>query len=268
MGATCAVTRRRLELGARDDTTGWRAKKWTEKTAEGLLLPKGSQRLATSVGTYVRTDALFMTMDVLDEGDEVKSATNQYFEVHAAREIFVGDSFSHRECDLMFLPMHADVDYSIYGGTFLVDDARHRQKAYLDAYWSNSHCEDDGGQNLGRVVMYADPDYPLSMELESPSTVDLVITVAKPESKPLRGHDFTPYGYEEAVPVGIWSMDKANVTAVKAVQQGEAELRRILEDHPLGSLRGFETTREGTKTMGSAVLYGTEYKVTYLRDTT
>lgn len=268
MGISCDVTRRRLVLGARDTFTGWRAKTWTETTIEGILLPRSSQHIATSIGTYVRSDSLFMTMDGLEEGDEVLTATGQYYEVHGCREHYIGDSFSHRECDLTLLPMHADVDVSTYTGTFLVDDARHRQKVYLDTYWASGNCEDDAGNPLVTVVMYTMPDYPLSLELKSPSDIDVIITVGKPESKPIRGHDWNPIGYEETVPVGIWCMDKTNVTAVKAVWQCEAELRRITETYPTGSLRGLDKTSDGTKVLGSATLYNTEYQLNYRRGTT
>ncbi len=268
MVIVCTVTRRRLALTTRDTTTGWRRKTWTNHSVEGILLPKGSQRLATQVGTYVRTDALFMTMDSLLEGEEIETRTGQFYEVHAPREYYVGDSFSHRECDLTLLPMHADIDVTAYNSTPLVDDARHRQKVYIEQYWVQSNCGDDLDVPLGVVVMYAEPNYPLNLELKDPNSTDIIITIGKPESKPIRGHDFIPYGYEETVPIGIWAMDKTNVTAVKAVWQCEAELRRILEEHPIGSLRGFDKTSEGTRALGSAILYGIEYKIKYVRDLT
>lgn len=268
MGISCDVTRRQLVLSTRDTITGWRAKTWTETTIEGALMPKGSQRVYTNIGSYVRTDEVFMTQDGLLEGDEVLTKTGQYYEVHAPREYYIGDSFSHRECDFTLLPMHADVDYSTYTGTFLVDDARHRQKVYLEAYWTSGNCENDSGGHLGTVIMYAMPDYPLSLELKSPSAVDVILTVGKPESKPIRGHDYTPIGYDETVPVGIWCMDKVGVTAVKAVWQCEVELRRITEANPTGSLRGLDKTSDETKVLGSAILHNTEYKMNYRRGIT
>jgi len=269
MPITCDVTRRRLTLGTRDTITGWRAKTWEDRTISGILVPGSSLPISTLAGTYVRSDALFSTMDGLLEGEEIETATGQFYEVKTMKERYMGNSFAYRDCELTLLSMHADVDYSTYTGTFLVDDARHRQKAFLDFYWTAANCEDDTGTALGTIVMYANPDYPLSLELKEPSALDVIITVDKATSKPLRGHDFIPYGYEETVPVDIWSMNKTGVTAVKAVQQCETELRSILETYyAQGSLRGFDKTSDGTKVLGSATLYNAHYSLVYSRDTT
>lgn len=100
------LTRRRLSLGTRDSTTGWYSKSFTEDTVEGVLIPKASSHLALRVGTYVRTDALLLTADCFEEGDELEDAFGKYWEVKAVRYVSVGDSFSHRECDLARLPLH------------------------------------------------------------------------------------------------------------------------------------------------------------------
>ena len=100
------LTRRRLSLGTRDSTTGWYTKSFTEDTHEGVLIPKASSHLALRIGTYVRTDALLLTADCFEEGDEEKDAFEKYWEVKAVREVANGDSFSHRECDLARLPLH------------------------------------------------------------------------------------------------------------------------------------------------------------------
>jgi len=101
------VTRRKLVLGdTRDSTTGWYPKSFTEDTVEGILIPKTSSHLALKAGTYVRTDGLLLTAAGFDEGDEVKDAVGNYWEIKAVREVRNGNSFSHRECDLTFLPLH------------------------------------------------------------------------------------------------------------------------------------------------------------------
>lgn len=100
------VTRRKLGLGDRHATTGWRAKSFTESTIEGVFLPRSSTRIAVAVGTYMRLDAMFFTADVVKKGDEIKTVDNQYWEVKAVREFWEGDCFSHRECDLTLLPLH------------------------------------------------------------------------------------------------------------------------------------------------------------------
>lgn len=106
-GITTDLTRRVLKLGARDSTTGHRVKDFdTTFTIEGVLLDRGSQYLAVSVGTYVRTDALLLTADGVSLGDEILTKNLQYYAVKGKRDYHVGDSFSYREVDLTLLPMH------------------------------------------------------------------------------------------------------------------------------------------------------------------
>jgi len=104
---SCNVTRRKLSLGARDSTTGWRAKSWTEDTVKGIFTPRGSTPTALKAGTYVRSDALLRTCAGFSEGDEVQTNDGKYWEVKAVREFwFAQNNFSHRELDLTYLPLH------------------------------------------------------------------------------------------------------------------------------------------------------------------
>jgi len=104
---SCDVTRRRLSLGARDGTTGWRAKTFTEDTVKAIYIPRSSSQMALKVGTYVRTDVLLIVAAGFNEGDEVKTSDGKYYEVKAVREHRITpDNFSHRELDLTYLPLH------------------------------------------------------------------------------------------------------------------------------------------------------------------
>ena len=103
---SCEVTRRKLGLGARDITTGLRAKNWSESTIEIILIPREAAHLVVPAGIYVRLHATALTADGLEEGDENKTSDNVYYEVKAVKEHSIGDSFSHRECDLIQLPLH------------------------------------------------------------------------------------------------------------------------------------------------------------------
>lgn len=106
-GTSCDVTRRKLSLGARDSTTGWRAKEFSEDTVKAIFIPRASTQLALRVGTYVRTDALLFTCAGFTAGDEVQTADGRYWEVVAVREFYwTQDDFHHRECDLELMPLH------------------------------------------------------------------------------------------------------------------------------------------------------------------
>jgi len=105
---SCDVTRRKLSLGARDSTTGWRAKSFTEDTVKGIFTPKGSSPISLKPGTYVREDALLIVCNGFSEGDEVKLPNNTYWEVKAVREHRITpDNLCFRELDLTFLPLHS-----------------------------------------------------------------------------------------------------------------------------------------------------------------
>lgn len=104
---SCNVTRRKLSLGARDGTTGHRAKSFAEDTVKGIFTPRGSAPSARLPGTYVRTDALLVTCVGFFEGDEVKTQDNKYWEVKAVRDFNIAqNNFSHRELDLTYLSLH------------------------------------------------------------------------------------------------------------------------------------------------------------------
>lgn len=104
---SCTVTRRKLSLGERDSTTGWRAKSYTEDTISAVYFPRGSTQMTLKAGTYVRADALLICIDGLAEGNEVKTPDNKYWEVKAVREFYRKmNDLSHREVDLTYLPLH------------------------------------------------------------------------------------------------------------------------------------------------------------------
>lgn len=106
MVLTFNVTRRKLVLGTRDDTTGWYDVSYTESTIEMPVEDRGANALPLPAGTYVRLDALGMTADVVLEGDQIKTDDGRYYEVKTVREVWLADSFIRRDCDLTRLPLH------------------------------------------------------------------------------------------------------------------------------------------------------------------
>jgi len=102
------VTLRKLTLGAPDSVTGWYTKSFTEqpRAREVYIVERGSNRALLPPGSYVRTDALGLTCDGFEEGDEIKTENGVYYEVKATREHFFLNSFDHREVDLVQLPLH------------------------------------------------------------------------------------------------------------------------------------------------------------------
>jgi len=151
-----------------------------------------------------------------------------------------------------------------------VDDARYLTKNYLESYLDESKLvEDDGATPAEFAVMYAYPNYPLTLEFFHPTDpVDLLFLIGKPNSTVLMQADQSPWGYREHVPVIVSCVDKPGITGAKLLWKAEAELRRITEEHPLGSLRSLETMGDDELRLGSTVIYQARYILKYSRDLT
>ena len=101
------VTRRALVLGARDATTGWRSKNYTETPIEMIIKSATARNLAITPGVYVKLDTTSSTISLIEPGDEVKTLGGQYFEVKTVKPHWLGDKLVKHECDLTLLPLHA-----------------------------------------------------------------------------------------------------------------------------------------------------------------
>lgn len=255
--AGCDVTRRRLQLGTQDSTTGWYSRFWESTTIESLFVTRGASHIATQMGTYVRLEALMRTADPVEIGDEIVHANGDYYEVKDVRPQYLGESFWFRECDLSLLPFH-DLSFSSSAPT--VEDAKYRTKVYWDTYINPSNLRSQFHD--GRfIVCYDEPPYPFSrMFLEK--GLDMIFAVSQPVSTALMQGDQTAYGYEEQVPTHVITLDS------ELQWLGEHELRRIVEVYPEGSLRTLTQTRPLTKILGTPILYDTEFTMAYNRDLT
>jgi hypothetical protein len=151
----------------------------------------------------------------------------------------------------------------------LVNDARTNTKTYLDSYLDSSNLKaDDESQSLFFAVIFSNPDYPLTDEFTASDVyVDLLFCLGESNSTPMIGFNHYIYGYNEEVPIQIWTLDKTGITGTKVLWKAEAELRRIVETYPFGSLRSLIRKRGLTQRVGQ-VLYGTEFVLRYQRDTT
>lgn len=248
------ITRRTLTLNpTRDSLTGWYGKIFTEKTVEGLLIPRASTRIAGRAGTYVRTDGLLITADGFQEGDEVKDGFSEYWEVKAIRNFQKGNSFDYRECDLTHLPLH-DLSYKSVAPSVgeAVKNTRNYWEAYLDG---------DNLQNHSWITCYDEPDYPL-VRVFKDMGIHIIFSITAPNSTPLIGHDQVPVGYKEHVPTHVLTLDR------KLQWVAEAELRRITQSYPTGSQRSLERRSSTVRDLGSARLYDTEFILNYRRGTT
>lgn len=100
------VSRRKLVLGEPDSLTGWYKKSYTESTIEMILFDRATTSIPLPLGAYIRLDALGITADPVEIGDEIKTGDGRVYEVEAIREVWAADSFVRRDCDLTLLPLH------------------------------------------------------------------------------------------------------------------------------------------------------------------
>lgn len=245
------VTRRELSLGARDDTTGWYAKDFTETNKEMIVIPRGATSMAVKAGVYVRLDAVGLAADVFVEGDEIVHGS-VYYEVKTVKPYYFGDSFWYRECDLTLLPLHG-LTYATTTPT--VDDARYNTKDYWETYMDN-----DNLQSYSWIVCYSNADYPFVRVFKTKG-VAIIFAIDQPTSEPEMGHDLTPVGYRESVPTHVLTLD------TQLQWLAEAELRRIVEENPLGSIRTLERKTSTVHNFGSTQLFDTEFILNYWRGT-
>lgn len=254
------VTRRALSLGSQDSVTGWYSKSFTDTTIEVIILPKGATFMALGMGFYAKYNLTGYTQDVVLEGDEIKDAANNYYEVKTIQENYVGDTFLFRELELTKLPMHYDMPAS-YGTAPTVQDPRQRTKVWLDNYLvAGNLTKNDNTTNASYITCWADPPYPISKVFQTKG-VDLVYTVATPNTEALP----LSIGYLENMPISIYTIDKTDISGDKLRWKAEEELRRIAQEYPLGSLRNLDRMSDNKKSLGSTTLYSVTYNLKYKR---
>lgn len=143
----------------------------------------------------------------------------------------------------------------------MAEDARYRTKVFLDKYLDNANLtEDDGLTPAYFIVAYDKPKYPIELVFNIKG-VDLVFSIKTPESIAL------PFGtgYKEAIPITIWCINKLGIMGTKLRWKAEKELRRIVETHPLGTLRTLDRLGDNEQNLGSTTLYSVEYILNYKR---
>lgn len=100
LGFNLDVTRRALSLGAQDGTTGWYAKTFAETTIRMIVIPKGAQFLAVSMGVFVGYDCTGLTDTAVAEGDEVLDGNHNYYIIETVQTHLLSDSAVMYECGM------------------------------------------------------------------------------------------------------------------------------------------------------------------------
>jgi hypothetical protein len=150
----------------------------------------------------------------------------------------------------------------------MVDTAQTRTKTFLTTYWTAGSVTKDNGVTEANILFAFDwPDYPL-IRVFIDKDVDGVVSIGQASSKVILDTDHYPIGYDESVPITLCTVDKQGITGIKLLGQIEAELRRIDEQYPLGSVRRITGTSPKTQRLGSYFLFSIEYSLGYRRDLT
>jgi len=245
---SCKLTRRRLQLDSPPNTvTGWYTKSFEETEIEGIVISQTATPISTIAGVYPRLDAILYTADVIVEGDELLDyESNAYYQTETVKpKKAAGCGFSHRECDLTAVPLH---DLAYADTTPTVDDARYEMKAYLDSYLSLANLNDHP-----YLVCYAWPDYPLSHVFRTKGK-HIIFAVDVPETTSIMN-----VSYDERVPITIATLEtQLNYLA-------ELELRTVIREHPIGSLRTLQHITDEKVSFGSTSMYLRKFTLNYRR---
>ena len=153
----------------------------------------------------------------------------------------------------------------------MVYDPRYNTKVFLtDATKGIQNAnilKDDGVTQATWIVHFSQPPYPIERVFKGTKNVDIVFSIGMPNSEPLFGGSNTPYGYREEVPIEISCIKKQGIDGNKLLWNGIAELRRIIENNPKGSLRTLGRMTD-TTVGGSTIIHGVRVVLDYERGIT
>lgn len=138
----------------------------------------------------------------------------------------------------------------------------------MDTYLTAANLTKDNGTDLATYITAYDlPDYPLTRVFKD-KAVNLAWSVGQSTSNPIVDSDHYPMGYQEECPIAIFTVDQSGITGVKLLAKADAELRRICETYPTGSLRRLTKGTPKPERMGGVFMWRLDYAIEYVRDLT
>jgi hypothetical protein len=126
---------------------------------------------------------------------------------------------------------------------------------------------DDGATDATVITCFAGMDYPTT-QVFIDKDVDGVFCIDKRAAVQLTTDPVCgtkPYAFIETVPVTCYAVDKAGLTATNLLEQMEQEIRHVCTGHPLGSIRGIESTKPASLEIGGVKLWFVEVVIRYKR---
>jgi hypothetical protein len=257
----------------RDEETGWRLFEYHEKKyVTGIFVAKNALSLvevAGPFGIFVRGDydGWIFTPGTIRWKDRV-FANNILYEVEDVADYLETDNrIGYRVGMLRQLTLSQEGSKTESSST--IDSEQAHVRTHLLANLNGDEVtKDNCVERALFCVIYNDPNYSILKEFNSAvDPVDGVIAVGTPKTTPLQGHNRGVYGYEEQVPLSIYTIDKADVTSKKLELKIESELRRVFDTVPIagGRIGNFETCGRSKRNIGNAVLNIAEFLLKYKR---
>ncbi len=139
-------------------------------------------------------------------------------------------------------------------------DAQTRIKEFLDFYIDNENLLLDDGETEMNILIAKDlPNYLLTYVFDL-RNIDLIFSVGGENSKAIMdGNSGLTIGYNERVPVTMYTVDKIGLTATKALQQAKKELRAELEAYGADAgYRALSNQQPVNLRVGAAILWACE----------
>jgi hypothetical protein len=262
--ADADVTRRALTLGARDSTTGWPAKSYTESTIKGSFDP-GTVRALTQaagmpLGGVPYTSSPFYTANYVARGDRIVTAASDEYELTMVTPIYYLDQFVMYACTAEKLWERSD--RASTSGTWHTDsesvttDPRNRIKTWIDTYISHSGPID--------ITVFAGGDYPLEREFTELHT-DLLVAIDTVQSTPVYDYKHEPYKFTETVTLTCSQYDNSTYSAVNTLESYEQSIRNLATDYPIGSIRRIVSSKPERVNIGGLWLWQNNITIEYTR---
>jgi len=145
-------------------------------------------------------------------------------------------------------------------------NARSQIRTFLIRKLDNTKItkEDDFTKAVYSVI-YMNPPYPITKEFfNSNNPVDGVYAIHEPKTSALLGHTGRPSGYEERVPISIFTINKTG-NGTKLKRKMESELWRICEKYSIDSrfMPHLERCGDTCKTKGRTIFHSTEFILSF-----
>jgi hypothetical protein len=262
--ASADVTRRALSLGARDSTTGWPSKTYTNSVITGSFDPATAREAALTSGVPLNKIPFysrpFFTSCYIRRGDHILHDIIGEVDLVTVSPVSRLNEFVFYACQCSEILMPAD--HATTSGTWHTDsdalktDPRNRIKSWVDAHISYGVCD--------YQTMFAGIDYPMEREFID-NGLEIVSAIDLGQSQPEYTFDYKPYKFNETTMITNTARDTATLTATNVLESFEQAIRDVATDYPLGSIRRIRSTNPIRVDIGGMWLWQNTITIDYER---